>query len=84
MIPSEKLNRYRGFVESYVCDKGTTLEMVVSNFKTGLVKKELLNQDIENILVEVYEHNVKSVDGSTVYPDLFRERKQRYKRKNVL
>ena len=52
--------------------------MVVSNFKTGLIKKELLNQDIENILVEVYEHNVKSVDGSTVYPDFFRERKQRY------
>lgn len=71
-------NKHRGFVSSYVCDKGTTLGRAFKNIKTGLRKGELSNQDVENILSEVYEHNVKVFESSKAYPTLFQERNNRF------
>ncbi len=50
-------NRYKGYVISYICNKGTTKQRAVKNIKTGLKKGELSNQDVKNILTEVYNES---------------------------
>ena len=34
-------NRYKGYVISYICNKGTTKQRAIKNIKTGLKKGEL-------------------------------------------
>ncbi len=70
--------RINGYVESYICDKGATLQRAIKNIKTGLKKTELNNQDIENILAKVYNENVLPFENSIALPGLFRDRKQRF------
>lgn len=53
-------NRYKGYVISYICDRGTTKQRAIKNMKTGFKKGELTNQDVENMLTEVYHHNICS------------------------
>ncbi|MBN1861906.1 MAG: hypothetical protein JW840_10675 [Candidatus Thermoplasmatota archaeon] len=74
----EIYSKHRGFVESYVCNIGTTRQHAVKNIKTAL-KKEILNaQDVNAILVEVKKENIMDFEKSTAYSNLISERKQRY------
>ena len=64
-------NRYRGYVESFVCNKGTTASRAVNNIKTGLKKGEIGTGDVSKILDWVFEHNIK-------ISSLYDERKERF------
>ncbi len=74
----EAYKECRGLVESYVCNRGTTIQRAIKNINTRLKKAKLTDQDIEKILAEVNKNNVSDFENSTAFPNLFQERKQRF------